>query len=87
MSLAEVDHAYALAEQSPILGQRLLDPFAWRQWAGSLSDQYGNGVRLWLYHPITLTANGISDGRHRLTYLRLHRDSSYRALVRVDHAR
>lgn len=87
VSLAEVDHAYALAEQSPLLGQRLLDPFAWRQWAGPLSDQYGSGMRFWLYHPITSTANGISDGRHRLIYLRLRRDPSYRVLVRVNRAR
>lgn len=41
----------------------------------------------WLYWPVKVFWNGIGDGRHRLTFLRLHRDPEHEVLVRIEHGR
>ncbi|MGB5113386.1 MAG: hypothetical protein WBO08_17915 [Mycobacterium sp.] len=86
-SLERIDEALTIGRTSPLLGRVLTDVDPWRQWARPLVEAHGPLVRHWVYYPILLAGSGIGDGRHRLTYLRLHHDPSYPVLVRVNHAR
>jgi hypothetical protein len=85
--LSDVDHLYSCAAQSSLLYRMVNDDISWRRWADPLQQRNGRLVFDWLCNPIRITVNGIGDGRHRLTYLRLHRCPAYLVLVRINHAR
>ena len=82
-----VDRATELARDAPLLGQVLDDVTPWRQWVAPYRELYGRSVWEWLYWPVKVFWNGIGDGRHRLTFLRLHRHPEHEVLVRIEHGR
>lgn len=80
--LESVHRATELAREAPLLGRPLPDEGPWIDWARQYEDTEGFFVMKWLYFPARMEGDEISDGRHRLTWLRLHRDPGYELLVR-----
>jgi hypothetical protein len=56
-----VDRATELARDAPLLGQVLDDVTPWRQWAAPYRELYRRSVWDWLYRPVKVFWNGISD--------------------------
>jgi hypothetical protein len=82
--LDDVAAASVMASAAPLLGQSLDIDAQWDDWA----RPHCGGVRLsraWLTSPLRVCNSMITDGRHRLTYLRFHRSPETAILVRVDH--
>lgn len=82
--LEAVDIATAIAEHSPLRGRTLDDVDEWQTWAWPQRETLSFSIYSWLSSPPrTLPLRReIGDGRHRLTYLRLHRGSDHPVLVR-----
>ena len=81
-----VDQATSLAQDCVLLGQRLADQEPWLRWANSIGA-LDLSTRIWLMRPARMAGGGIDHGRHRLTYLRLHKPADYRLLVCINYAR
>jgi len=81
--LASVDAAGVLAQTCPVFGRTLPHSGAWDDWVRPLHTSLGRGVREWLGDPASVTATGIGNGRHRLTFLRLHHPPEHLVLVRT----
>ncbi len=81
--LEAVEEATRIASSSPLLGRALADVDGWRSWAWTFRDAVSFPVYSWLSAPPRIISGTceIGDGRHRLTYLRLHRDPDHPVLV------
>ncbi len=81
-----VKTATELARQSPLLGTKTSDPTAWSTWTREL-DSLDFDTQSWLRHPAKFALNRFTDGRHRITCLRLHHPPSLPVLVKINYAR
>ncbi|WP_301123525.1 transcriptional regulator [Mycolicibacterium fortuitum] len=81
-----VDRATNLARQSPLIGKHLGDTAEaqWHDWKKTLGDlRYPE--KEWLRWLPRVISGDFDDGRHRITYLRAHRDPDHPVLVQVHH--
>jgi hypothetical protein len=81
--LDDVEAATALSRSAPLLDQPLSVDAQWDEWARPHCLAVGLS-RAWLASPLRICNQKITDGRHRLTYLRFHRPPEYEILVRLD---
>ena len=81
--LSAVDDVIAIASGSPLRGRTLEDVDDWRSWCWPVQESLSFSVYSWLSAPprILPSKYEIGDGRHRLTYLRLHRGADHPVLV------
>lgn len=83
--LAAADAATEIASCSTLLGRSLTGVDEWQSWTWPLRERLGFPVYSWLSSPprILPRQREIGDGRHRLTFLRLHRGPQHRVLVQT----
>ncbi len=83
--LAAADAATEIASCSTLVGRSLTGVDVWQSWTWPLRERLGFPVYSWLSSPprILPLQREIGDGRHRLTYLRLHRGPQHRVLVQT----
>lgn len=81
-----VQTATELARRSPLLGMKTGDTTAWSTWTREL-DSLDFDTQSWLRHPAKFAHNRFTDGRHRITCLRLHHPPSLPVLVKIDYDR
>lgn len=80
------DAATRAARSAPLLNQRQETLSEWLNWARAYQHAPG-GRPIWcsLSDPITVGPNDhISNGRHRLAYLRYHRPTDHEVIVQHD---
>ena len=83
--LTAADAATEIALSSTLLGRSLTGVDEWQSWTWPLRERLGFPVYSWLSSPprILPLQQEIGDGRHRLTFLRLHRGPQHRVLVQT----
>jgi len=79
-----VRRATEVAQQAPLRGTRLRDDDPWRQWKRTLGP-LDSDTREWLKWPAGFAHDRFTDGRHRITCLRLHHGPDLPVLVRITH--
>jgi hypothetical protein len=81
--LETVAEATRAARQAPLLNRPLTGIAEWRQWAELYREQSGYPVFTTLAGLAHVCGDKLNNGRHRLTYLRLHADPSTEVPVRI----
>jgi len=79
-----VRHATELAQQSPLRGTRQVNDDPWRDWTKTLGP-LDRDTTQWLKWPAGFAHDRFTDGRHRITCLRLHHSPALPVLVRITH--
>jgi hypothetical protein len=80
--LDDVEEATALSRTAPLLNRPLKKDDEWIDWARPHCGTV-NLSHAWLINPVCVDDQWITDGRHRLTYLRFHRPPEHQILVRL----
>lgn len=81
----DITRSTELVRTAPLFGHRLSDTTDWFDWVRRVSPPHSSDRLWWLWSPAKIGNGGISDGRHRLTFLRLHQPPDYQLLVEVHH--
>src|SRR5690349_16622752 len=73
--------ATVLARSAPLLNQPLPHQGDWLAWTYPYRDTHGYPIYAWLSGAPKVEGGKLTDGRHRLTYLRLLADPDFEVLV------
>lgn len=81
----DITRSTELVRTAPLFGRRLADTTDWFDWLRRVSPPHTPDRLWWIWSPATIGNGGLGDGRHRLTFLRLHQPPDYQLLVQVHH--